>query len=301
MRQSLSAVTLLLVGVATLGTGPGTAVAGSAAGDPVDEPRCGEVRVTITGTAEDDVLVGTAGRDVIDALGGDDRVDGRGGGDVICGGPGRDVVVGGPGDDRLFDGGGASADVLRGGDGDDVLRAFAGRDRVEMGAGDDRLLTTSAAPPVVRAGTGDDEVALTLLTTVRGLDVRFGDSARGDEATLYGMRMRGRGDLSWDLRTGRVTGLDGRTGHFQRARRINVSWMQTDIRVRGSALGEELTSFPGDDGRATFVAGAGPDAFDGSAEPDTFDGGPGRDTYIDDTGGPNRCRSVERDPRNSCR
>ncbi len=110
-----------------------------------EEPLlCGGERVTLMGTAGDDVLVGTDGPDVIHGLAGRDVITGLGGNDVLCGGGGRDTLVGGDGDDALF--GGPAHDVLKGGAGHDVLQGGKKSDSLSGGRDGD----------VLRGGEGED-------------------------------------------------------------------------------------------------------------------------------------------------
>jgi hypothetical protein len=74
---------------------------------------------TITGTADNDILIGTPGNDVICAKAGDDLVRAKAGSDVVKGGKGEDLLKGGPGPDLLK--GGPGFDTCRGGKGTDTL------------------------------------------------------------------------------------------------------------------------------------------------------------------------------------
>ena len=79
----------------------------------LNESRCLGERVTIVGTARDDVIVGTPRADVIDGHRGDDRIVGGSGDDTLCGGRGHDILRGGDGVDFLAPG--AGRDFVRGG------------------------------------------------------------------------------------------------------------------------------------------------------------------------------------------
>jgi hypothetical protein len=92
----------------------------------VDDTTCKSQRVTIIGTAANEVIRGTAARDVIAALGGNDNVSGLAGNDLICGGSGKDKLNGGPGNDTLL--GQAGKDKLKGGGAKDVCKGGKGND-----------------------------------------------------------------------------------------------------------------------------------------------------------------------------
>jgi len=57
---------------------------------------------TLTGTAENDVLIATFEGQYISGLGGDDTINGSGGADTLDGGEGADILDGGAGNDTLF-------------------------------------------------------------------------------------------------------------------------------------------------------------------------------------------------------
>jgi Ca2+-binding RTX toxin-like protein len=108
---------------------------------------------TITGTADDDMLVGTIGADTIDALGGDDTVFGGAGADTIEGGDGVDLMRGEADDDII--GGGNDDDFLWGDDGADQLSGDVGNDVLSGDAGEDLL--TGADGNDSLDGGGDDD------------------------------------------------------------------------------------------------------------------------------------------------
>ncbi|MDW3221408.1 MAG: calcium-binding protein [Paracoccaceae bacterium] len=109
--------------------------------------KASEVRLTITGTAEDDdlegavandTLIGGAGNDHLSTYAGDDLLYGEDGEDQLYGGEGNDVLYGGRGDDELF--GGRDHDNLWGFSGDDTLLGGDGWDNLTGEAGDDHLI-----------------------------------------------------------------------------------------------------------------------------------------------------------------
>lgn len=113
---------------AKLGGDPG----GGSEGSGGERPPC-----TISGTAENDVLVGTSGDDVICAGGGNDVVHAAGGDDQVFGGGGNDTLRGDEGNDDLFGEGGNDAigshDEVRG---NDSVNGGSGRDACDGDFGD---------------------------------------------------------------------------------------------------------------------------------------------------------------------
>jgi Ca2+-binding RTX toxin-like protein len=88
------------------------------------EPKQGDWKQTVYGTAQGDVLVGDSSDDTIWAQGGDDSLDGVHGTDVLDGGDGADTLSGGTGTDYLTGGlGGDRFDLGRHG-GWDVIQDY---------------------------------------------------------------------------------------------------------------------------------------------------------------------------------
>ena len=75
------------------------------------------LRLSTSGTPDDDVYTGSANADTLTGLGGDDSLSGLGGNDVLEGGEGNDSLDGG-----------ADADLLTGGTGDDSVSGGTGGD-----------------------------------------------------------------------------------------------------------------------------------------------------------------------------
>jgi hypothetical protein len=124
---------------------------------------CQGARVTIEGTAGNDVIYGTSGRDVIHGLSGDDVIRGNGGDDIICGGWGRDELRGGAGNDKLYGEGAddalhgdSGADRLRGGDGKDRMFGGNGNDDIRGNDGND-ILHGSNGNDLLNGRTGEDK------------------------------------------------------------------------------------------------------------------------------------------------
>jgi VCBS repeat-containing protein len=143
---------------------------------------------TITGTADDDILIGTVGADTINALAGQDSVFGQGGADVIYGGDGFDNLNGGDGDDYID--GGNQDDSMSGDDGNDQLYGQSGSDNLFGGNGHDILsggdgndfLAGESGDDLISGGNGND-----FLSGGDGSDTfSFGSASEGsDEITDF--------------------------------------------------------------------------------------------------------------------
>jgi Ca2+-binding RTX toxin-like protein len=161
---------------------------------------CGGKRVTIMGTAGNDVIVGKKASDVIDGGGGNDRITGGpNGNDTICGGRGNDRISGGRGYDALY-----------GEEGDDRLAGETGADRLDGGGGNDSL-SGAEGNDSLNGGGGDDEVlgakGPDRLVGGAGNDSLIGDKG-SDEADGGGGEDRVHGDKGNDR-------LDGGAGNDQ--------------------------------------------------------------------------------------
>ncbi|MCW2244172.1 Ca2+-binding RTX toxin-like protein [Azospirillum canadense] len=107
--------------------------------------------LTLTGTADPDMLTGAETPDRLSGQAGDDRLLGNGGNDSLSGGQGNDSLSGGDGADLLSGdagddtlNGGAGDDTLNGGDGNDRFEASGGTDDINGGAGTDAVVFTDA-------------------------------------------------------------------------------------------------------------------------------------------------------------
>ncbi len=223
-------------------------LAGSAAAK-----SCGGKRVTIIGTAGDDVIVGKGASDVIYGAGGDDHITGgRNGNDTICGGPGDDVIGGGRGFDSLYGEGGddelageTGSDMLDGGDGEDRLTGSKGADNLH-GGGDDDLLLGAKGPDDLEGGAGDDT-----LDGEQGSDSFAGNA--GDD-TLTGDKGNdqvdgGAGDDQIDGGPGDDSHLDGGGGSDS-----VIGGSGTDNADGGDGDGDVVR---GDAGTDTLAGGGG--------------------------------------------
>ena len=183
-----------------------------------DATLLGAGDLSLTGSADDNVLNGNAGRNVIDGGAGDDQIVGGHGADRLLGGDGNDVIRGGEGRDirwdRLEIDGSTStinADVLIGGAGDDRLHGQSGSDVLDGGAGNDRL-TGGGGRDTFVFQSGDD-VVLDFTDNVDSIQLD-GDAigvATVDEALAMGQIIDGNAvfDFGTDsLRINDVTDLD---------------------------------------------------------------------------------------------
>jgi Ca2+-binding RTX toxin-like protein len=155
-------------------------------GTPIDlfevASALGETGITLTGDADDNVLVGTEGDDVLSGGHGDDTIQGLGGDDTLSGGNGADTLDGGTGDDTLTGGhdadtliGGAGDDTLIGGNGADVIHADDGDDVVDGGHDADTIIVTIDPEDTDRAvtvdgGSGSDTMRISLSSDQPNLD-----------------------------------------------------------------------------------------------------------------------------------
>ena len=100
---------------------------------PVAAPA---LNLTLTGSAQGDVVVAQQGNDYVRGLDGNDRVEGGDGNDDVNGNQGQDTVFGNQGVDLVR--GGKGDDIVYGNDGDDIhVNGNIGNDRVYGGAGAD--------------------------------------------------------------------------------------------------------------------------------------------------------------------
>jgi hypothetical protein len=123
---------------------------------------CGDLRCSIIGAGDEDMIIGTAGDDVICGTDKADVILGKGGHDTICAGAGDDIVLAGAGHDRVY--GGAGADLIHGGPGIDVLEGQDQADVLLGGIDNDVLfggygrdcLSGGAGVNLVNGGPGRD-------------------------------------------------------------------------------------------------------------------------------------------------
>jgi Ca2+-binding RTX toxin-like protein len=115
---------------------------------------------SLTGSANNDILVGSATATTINGGAGDDTITGGAAADTINAGAGDDAINGAAGDDTIN--GDAGADTITGGAGNQNLNGGDGNDTIVSGTGND----------VINGGAGDDTVnmdsALTIQDTVVG-------------------------------------------------------------------------------------------------------------------------------------
>lgn len=250
MRAQLGAVAALTFAGVVLVPAPSDAAA-----------TCAGKRVTIHGTAGDNVLRGTARADVIDGGGGDDVISGLGGNDTICGGEGADDLRGNAGNDRLY--GGINTYYL-----DGMEQPWHIGDKLRGGAGDDTIV------PGVDPRAPDWGADVVLYDTApRGVSVNLATgTATGDgndrivfnsPAILIGGRY-----------ADRLVGTDGRD---------TISGERGADRIWGGAGDDTLS--PGGDADQVW-AGAGDDWVEDDSGSNRIVGGAGADRL--DTGGAGR-------------
>jgi Ca2+-binding RTX toxin-like protein len=203
----------------------------------------GDVAVTASGEAGDDVLQGGAAASTFDGGDGSDALTGGAAGDRLQGGSGADVLEGGLGDDTISGDegadvidGGSGSDALDGGAGDDQIDGVEGADALAGGAGNDALRLGDGAARG-DGGDGNDTIALTGAGSIAA-------GGAGDD-TLDAAEARG------------AVSLSGGPGH--------------DV-LTGSEAGDQLV---GGEGPDDLVVGGGADVLAGGAD---FD----RVTYGDD-------------------
>ena len=223
-------------------------LAGAAAPDEEEVPRCHGRQPGIVGTDGPDKLAGTPGRDVIWGGNGDDVILGSLGNDLLCGGPGADLIHGGRGND-LADGG------------------AGGHDRVIGDLGDDTLL----------GGPGDyDEVAGSLgIDTVNGGGGNF-DLVHGD----YGYDRMDGGAGAGDVVSFATDVAAGRDGGDYVSLREHLARGDGHDRIfrvesiEGSAFKDTLI---GNKSANVLDGGPGNDTLIGGGGADTLNGGQGKD------------------------
>ena len=112
---------------------------------------------TITGTAEDDVILGTdAGETITAAAAGTNTICAGDGSDVVNGGDGIDTIYAGAGADNAS--GDAGNDTIWGEAGNDTLNGNAGTDTIDGGDGAD-IINGGNDGDTVSGGTGNDQVS----------------------------------------------------------------------------------------------------------------------------------------------
>jgi Ca2+-binding RTX toxin-like protein len=263
--------------------------------------------VSLTGTADGDVMVGGTGGDTLDGVGGADYLLGGGGNDVLTGGAandfsandtldggiGDDSLAGAGGNDRLL--GGAGADTARGGEGNDSLlggaandlsadslAGEAGNDTIDGGGGADRMDGGGGTNLILVDNAGDivlDEGATGGLDTVR-TTVSFDFAANGaavevmvvSPANATGLWLQGN-DLDNTI-TG--AGVDAATGNAD-----TLEGRDGNDSVFGAGGNDWLFAGDGDD---TIRGGFGDDSIDGGEGADTLKGNEGDDIVEGEAG-----------------
>ncbi len=131
---------------------------------PAAPPDGSSLGLTLTGTANTDVLNGSVVDDALYGLAGNDTLNGFGGNDLLDGGSGFDILLGGQGNDTLLAGDDTDGSELHGEDGDDLLTGSGGGDILSGGNGNDMVsggngndrLNGGAGGDVLQGGDGND-------------------------------------------------------------------------------------------------------------------------------------------------
>ena len=227
--------------------------------------------LSLTPSANDDLIMGTAGNDTINSLAGFDEIFGLAGNDSLSGGAGNDALHGGDGNDTLD--GGLDDDILEGGAGNDVyvVNSQSGFDTVhelDFAPGNVdvvRVDGTSAGASVFRDST---DLFLSLFDGLSGVDitnwivgdqfrieeVRFSDGTVWNTATLLAM----------------ANGVPTEGADF-------LQGMPGADTIDGLGGDDFIETYDGDD---VLIGGGGNDTLFGDAGNDTLDGGSGDDTLV---------------------
>ncbi|WP_309646965.1 calcium-binding protein [Nocardioides sp.] len=244
--------------------------------------ECGGRRVTISGTAGDDVITATSADDVIATGDGDDVVDGLEGDDVICGGEGQDRLDGGPGDDELHGGLDSresadddfyrwNADTLVGGPGDDLLD----------GGVDDRHEPSETSDTIVFSGSPRGvEVDLVAGTATGDGTDRIEGQVRHVEGSPHDDRILGSADddiLYGNEGADELVGRDGSDLLYAGVADSNSRDRSPHVLIGGEGA-DTLVAESGDD---QLRGGGGDDSLQGGAGVDVVRGGPGDDHLLD--------------------
>ncbi len=213
--------------------------------------------ITITGTADAEVLVGTVENDGIDAGAGNDTVYAGAGDDLILAGAGDDVVAGEAGIDTIH--GGSGVDYLYGGDGDDLINGDEDNDVLVGESGNDTL-TGGAGNDVLNGGLGDDSLS----------------GGTGDDTFYAGA---GNDQVSGGDGDDAAVGEEGADTMYGGSGNDYLYGGEGDDVVTGDGGNDTLL---GEGGNDILNGGTGNDVLNGWAGADQFSGGEGDDSlYID--------------------
>jgi len=155
--------------------------------DDHDEPVDGGDTSIIFGSTGDDNILGTGGRDLLFGFGGNDTLKGFAGPDVLSGGYGTDTLVGGTGNDVLSGGAGNDDFLFSAGHGTgNATRDFVEGDRLvfENFNTGDITQTTVGGDTQFRAGSGSNQVRVTLEDTVLGVGKEYQITQDGSDVVV---------------------------------------------------------------------------------------------------------------------
>jgi serralysin len=225
----------------------------------------GFARISLIGSAFDDLVAGGIGDDTMEGRGGGDSFNGGKGADRLVGESGNDALSGDEGADTLL--GGAGLDGLLGGEGDDLLDSGEatgdgiegaggglGRDTLIGGAGkhslggdeDADLISSGAGEDQINGGSGND-------TLEGGADADFVTGGDGIDWALY---RTSNAAVTVDLTATAATG-----GHAEDDVLTGIE------NLIGSRFADTLS---GDAGANVLGGGAGADRLTGRGGADAF-------------------------------
>lgn len=259
------------------------------------------VRITLTGTTGDDILVGTIDDDTIDGGDGNDSLDGGSGNDRLNGGNGNDTIDGGAGNDSAYyasntnsvdvnlltgiatgvDGtdqlfnienieGSQYADLLIGDSGPNWIPGNSGDDTITGNDGDDSLYGGDGNDSIV-GGNGNDSLdggnGNESINGGDGNDAINGgiddDIIDGGNGVDYIIYQGASAGVTVNLLTGQTSGADG------------IDTLTNIENIQGSNYDDTLT---GDSGQNAIYGYDGNDTIDGGTGDEALDGGNGIDT-----------------------
>ncbi|MGA0605396.1 calcium-binding protein [Phenylobacterium sp. VNQ135] len=258
---------------------------------------------TLTGGAEDDLIIGHGGADQIRGGAGDDNID-------LFQADGTGVLVDGEeGADTIF---GRVSGTLNGGAGDDSIEVYGGQTTINAGTGDDYVAFVAPSLSTVTLGEGRDVIQGYLRAGSPAVVTDFQVGDAGDRIFIQPGAVRDWDGASNPIGLGYYRVIQqGADTVFQwdgdgpasqigwvdilRLQNVNASqltaWNLYGWPTSGGAPAGQLMvdsggadSFIGDKGADTLLGGAGADSLSGGIGHDSLVGGAGNDTLFGSTG-----------------
>ena len=260
---------------------------------------------TFNGNANNETVFGSTGADCLNGNAGNDVLHGAAGDDLLFGGAGDDLLHGGTGNDYLWGDEGINTYLFHTGDGQDTIGSMADVPRNQYGIlqfGHDvlpqhLLLSRCDCNLVIAIAGGSDRVTVEhffhnnnpATNRVNPLhEVRFGNRARWDLATLMAMVLAGNEQaqtlLGYDTDDTIAAGA-GDDSVWGLQGNDTLSGMQGDDTLHGGNGDDVLHGGSGDDqlygdaGNDSLFGDAGDDQLYGGAGNDVLDGGRGNNVY----------------------